>query len=69
MTNRASPILQAVEEALAGLRQAGVGPTDAAAELEEKLLEGLRSPETVLRQDDWYAIRSEACARMDAKPK
>lgn len=69
MTNRPSPILQAVEETLAGLRQAGIGPADAAAELEEKLLEGLRSPQTVLRQGDWDAIRSEACARMEAKPK
>ena len=69
MTKGASPILQAAEEAMAGLRQVGIGPADAVAELEEKLLQGLREPETVLSQEDWAAMGFEARASIHAKPK
>ena len=41
----------------------------AAEELETKLLEGLRSPESELTKADWKAIRSEALARVQARVK
>jgi antitoxin ParD1/3/4 len=36
-------------------------------ELEAKLLEGLKSPESELTSADWRAIRKEALARLQAK--
>ena len=38
-------------------------------ELETKLLEGLRSPESELTKADWKAVRSEALARVKARSK
>lgn len=38
-------------------------------QLETKLLEGLKSPEAELSEEDWHAIRREALARIQAKQK
>ena len=38
-------------------------------ELEMKLLEGLRSPESELTHDDWAAIRKEALAKLEERKK
>ena len=38
-------------------------------QLEAMLLEGLKSPESVLTKVDWKAIRSEALARVQTRSK